>query len=437
MKRAALLVLVPAALGIMWMVLSRSSRQRPNVLLVTFDSLRADHLGAYGYERNTSPNIDGIARQAYVFTDCVSQCGSTACSLPSLHTSKFPQLDELRGSKTLAQLLRSNGYDTYAVVSHDFAESRYVGANGFIVYDEDYSKPGQATETVERVIRLLEGREQPGSPFFLWIHFREPHRPYTPQQATFELFYPPTGDPLISSFRASEFDLLPEALEYYTTTQGENVISYSRGGRTIPLTQTLLKQVTALYDANIFEVDDQFGRIVRFFKRSGLYKSTVVIIGADHADALGEQGVIGHNDLLYAILHTPLIVRTPTNRHEIIDYEAMNVDVLPTVLALVGIAVPPSTRGRNLLERAAPGYQYAAYKDDYIVKQQGFKIRVANDVIVELTNVTVDPQEQNNLLPSQPARTQILQSLYHSLGGNRGMNEEDTIKMLKSLGYIQ
>ena len=72
----------------------------PNVLLVTFDALRADHLGVYGYPHGTSPNIDALAKDARVFTDCVSQCASTVCSLPSLHTSKFPQLDASRGSRT-------------------------------------------------------------------------------------------------------------------------------------------------------------------------------------------------------------------------------------------------------------------------------------------------------------------------------------------------
>jgi len=133
-----LLILISLAAVVIYHMPYKPKQPRYNVVLVTYDALRADRLGVYGYDGGTTPNIDAFGHRSYVFKDAVSQCGSTVCSLPSILTSEFPDVDSLGYSKSLVEVLRKNGYSTFAVVSHEYARPKYYVAGGFEIFDENF-----------------------------------------------------------------------------------------------------------------------------------------------------------------------------------------------------------------------------------------------------------------------------------------------------------
>jgi arylsulfatase len=436
-KRGVAVLVLSLLIGAV-LYLAYGGQRHPNILFVTFDSLTADRLGCYGYEKKPSPNIDAVASDAYIVSDCVSQCGSTLCSLPSLHRSRFPQLDDVFTYPSMAELLKGAGYATFAVSSHDFADNEYVQDSHFDVYDDTYDKPGQKEQTVDRVFRILNQRERK-QPFFMWVHFREPHRPYTPRRETFDAFYRgPDDEPLINSFQGEEFDRLDEARAFYVEQRGEEPKGYNRGGADIQLTDSLLRQISALYDANLHEVDREFGRILTYLGREGIYEDTIVVIGSDHGEVLGENGFIGHNHLFYKALHVPLIIRVPGHQGGIVSAPAMNVDILPTLLDLIGLRTDHQFRGTSLLAQHPDRFQFAAYKDFFTLRQGSHKLTLQGDSrFAWLSDLEEDPYELENLYQLEPAIASGLQQRLQELTAGSRDFEDDTLERLRSLGYIQ
>ncbi|MCX6709984.1 MAG: sulfatase [Candidatus Woesearchaeota archaeon] len=439
-----------------------------SVILITLDSLRADHLGAYGYYRNTSPNIDNLAKESYVFLDSISQSGSTVYSLPALLTSKFPISDNITNGfilnekeVTLAEILKENGYDNYAVISHEFVSAKYGGSQGFKIFDDDYYGYGFADLTAEKAIKMLNSISE--KPFFLWIHFREPHAPYNPPEKIFGLFNNET-DSDNNTIKSGEderdyYKKKMEGLYAKNLSDKVNLTEYTLTGKRFYLNGEDIEWLTDAYDANIRFADEQVGILLNELAVLNLTDNTIVIISSDHGESLGEHSIFDHNTLNYGTIHTPLIVHIPKNLGEIKEYPVSNLDIMPTILKIIGINPPSGIRGKYLFDSNRTGYfQFAEYEDSWTIIEDGWKMN-AKDISNKDCNIKIDklfyifddPDEIFNLIAENTDRCNYLKNLGHSIKKNYSqtnytlserINEtiqnasNDTINKLKALGYV-
>ena len=290
---------------------------KPNILLVTVDTCRADRLGCYGYGLARTPAIDALAREGVRCTNAVTTAPITLVAHASIMTGLLPPAHGVRDNgaytlsndyQTLSEVLKQNGYDTAAFVSAVVLNRRYNLLQGFDTYDDDLWAEDEpklfmirdrpAPRTGERAVRWLRDHAaKSNAPFFLWVHFFDPHQPY-------ESRYP-------------DRHLLPTA-----------------------------------YDAEIAQADEGVHAIVDFLRASNTLDSTVVILTADHGESLGEHGEKTHAIFVYdATVRVPLVVRYPPLLPGGKTYggPVRCTDIYPSALAAAGIKDVPPNQGMNLV----------------------------------------------------------------------------------------
>jgi arylsulfatase A-like enzyme len=317
---------------------------RPNVLLISVDTLRRDHLGCYGYSRPTSPHIDGLAATGVLFENVTSVSSWTLPSHVSMLTGKYPAFHRVQddGVKlaeqipTLAEAFRDRGYQTLAVVSHVYVSSAFGLERGFEVFDDSMLENGKANPRAEKVVRRLSNhlenlsREQP---FFAFVHFFDPHWDYAPP--------PPFDAKFIDPNYSGDVDGSYSSLRHF------------RGlGREMPAPD--LRQVVGHYDAEIAYLDHQLGRLLAVLRENGLLKNRMIAFTGDHGEGFKEHGRLGHGWTLYEEqLGVPLIItghpslKAGTRRDDLVS----TIDVAPTLLELAGESSPASFSGLPLFER--------------------------------------------------------------------------------------
>jgi arylsulfatase A-like enzyme len=328
----------------------------PNVLVIVVDTLRADHLGCYGHDRPTSPSIDGLAASGVRFEHAYSAAPWTMPAVASMLTGLPPAahaVETLRhmlpdNATTLAERLSEHGYATAAVVSHMLVSSRYGFDQGYEVFDEreaqghdHVSTPG-VTATASALLRLLAGGERP---FFLFVHYFDPHFNYLPH---------------------AEFDFAPTSVGTLDGTQGIEELR----ARLDELTPQEFAFLTDLYDEEIRLTDDGVGVLMGQLDALGLADSTLVVLTADHGEEFGERGWLGHvNSLHDELVRVPLIVRRPGERRRnvVVPAPVSTMALAPTVLDLLGLAVrsesflaPSLRRWLEDPSADAPGPVYSA-----------------------------------------------------------------------------
>jgi arylsulfatase A-like enzyme len=308
----------------------------PNILLVTIDTLRADHLSCYGYHRKTSPNMDALAAQGVRFEHAYCTIPLTGPSHVSLFSSRYPQEHGVRingvpipkDSKWLylPQILRRFGYFNAAFVSAWPLVSHLTGfSHWFQVYDQDMKRSYQflsssrfAEDVTPRAISWLE--DQRVEPFFLWVHYFDPHAPYHLRKRF--------ADP---------------ATNGHATTPPSEVSA--------AMTDRIRR-----YDSEIGYVDHHLGLLLRALDKAGVTDSTLLVLTSDHGESLGEHDYVGHGRHLYdSILRVPLIVRYPGHIKpgKVIATPVSLLDVTPTILELSGLSqrqppIPANFVGRSL-----------------------------------------------------------------------------------------
>lgn len=423
-----------------------------NVVLVTFDAMRADRLGLYGYPKDTSPELDAFAREAYVFTDAMAQSGSTVNSLPSLFTSKFPFVDRLgnhhtirlsESETTLPEVLAAQGYATAAVIGWDFAGSEYGLGQGFQIFDEDHDTHETAARTFERSLAVIKQLEEP---FFLWIHVREPHDPYDVPDELFDAFYLP-GEGGKAGGGGPTLQTSPRSVVLYHYSIMEQVDEYTVISRKPKrYTKSMIQQLGAMYDGNIRQADTAFGGLLRFMDASELAGHTAVIVASDHGESVGEHYRFGHNELYYGIVRVPLMLRLPSRRHAVLSHPVMNVDIFPTVLGLLDIPHNGKIRGVDLFEAERGEYfQFAEYEHRRTIKQGRFKLDLEGKSAekIQLFDVVADRDESTNLAKSSRDKAAELLRLSEGLvsldtGQAAPLSDEShSLEELRALGYIE
>jgi arylsulfatase len=318
----------------------------PNILLITVDTLRADRLGAYGFKLATSPAIDRLAAQGVVFERAISGASVTAGSHASIMTSRYTREHtigfengetRLEGITTLAEIFNQAGYQTAAFVGNIIL-NRSIGLDrGFEVYDDElpdaelnrkFSFERIAEQTTERALLWLKNRDSRS--FFLWVHYQDPHGPYAPPPEYKGRFRP--------EFRPDE-----KPLPVLKKLVGMNGIpSYQEldGVRHPSIYETR-------YAEEIAYADHWIGELISHVDAIASDADTIVVLTADHGESLGEE----HRYFMHGTsttpdqAHVPLILRAPGlskgRRAEIVHH----VDIMPTILELVGFETPADTSG--------------------------------------------------------------------------------------------
>jgi len=385
----------------------------PNVVLIVVDTVRADHLGTYGYERKTDAKLQKFAEEAAVFTQAYSHAPWTKPSIASMLTSRLPRehgvgtwhsllRPEIR---TLPEVLKEAGYRTEAYVSHHALNPQTTNLDrGFDVYDisayegTDPHKAVNAHKVTDLGIASLENQSME-SPFFLWLHYFDPHN-------------------------------------YY-----QNHEEFPFGKRKMDR-----------YDAEIAYTDKQIGRFLKYVEHSGRDEDTIVIITADHGEAFKEHGITLHTtDLHNELIRVPLLIRVPGLRPTRDDHSVGLLSLTPTILSLLGLPKQPDFAGRAIdvsfwrklsLDKDRRVFSSTTYEAD-----KRSAVRGDRKVIRDLENDTwlyydlgADPLEQNPL-PTDETVSGLKKQLIDEIGNTPQKAEElpmddEQRKILEELGYV-
>ncbi|MFQ5352163.1 MAG: sulfatase, partial [Candidatus Binatia bacterium] len=339
-----LALLLVAALAALF---TSGSDDRPSLLLVSIDTLRADRLSVYGFERPTTPRLEEFASSAIVYERAFAPAPFTMPSVASLLTGCYPDrlglVTHSRSSRlspdfpVLAELADGAGYQTAAVVANPWLANHRTGfSRGFDIYSTGRDNPPgsrfNATEVTNAAIEALPF-EASGPPFVLWVHYIDTHMPYRPEPAYLRrLGYETADSAIVEDFVLRRRQ--PQEIYF-------GIASYDR--RTVEATRNL-------YDAAILYVDQEVGRLLDVLDRRGLSSSTIVAIVSDHGESLGDHGLFfAHDFTLYdELLRVPLLLRLPSAPSGRVRQEVMITDLLPTLCEHMKLACQHQMDGRVL-----------------------------------------------------------------------------------------
>jgi arylsulfatase A-like enzyme len=432
---------------------NKFTNARNNIILITIDTLRADHLGCYEHQEVETPNIDKLAKEGALFYNTISVADITCPSHTSILTGLYPYKHKVRDNAnfylddrftTLTEILKDNGYTTAAFPSAYVLHSKYGLNQGFDYYDDKYMEQKEANQDPERTFKghkiykyqryadevtlqllkwLVSNKDKK---FFTWIHYFDPHAPYIP---------PP---------------------KYRKDNAGE-------------------KQ---LYYGEINFVDECIGYIFKYINSNQADNNTLIVITADHGEAFGENNIWGHNTVIYdPLIKVPLIFYLPSKvqKAQKIENQVRIVDIMPTILDLAGIKYSLDIDGKSLMPLITNDGHYPdvpAFSENvalYIRKHEKygdkggefeiFSIRTnlwkilkyinpqKNEVKTELYNISKDPGESHNIAGKSKELSQtnfLMEELDIFINHSETIDKRATKpvsgeakKALKALGYLQ
>jgi len=415
-------------------VVRKPGVNKPNVILITIDTLRADHVGCYGARDVKTPTLDGLARDGVVFERAISQVPLTWPSHAVILTGTYPfqnGVQDFTGQplgkqfRSVAQAFQKAGYSTGAVVSAFVLDRSWGLARGFDFYDDAFSAKTfqiketglvdrRAGESVAHAVAWLNKTSTLKQPFFLWLHLYDPHSPYDPPE--------------------------PFRTEYSTH----------------------------LYDGEIAYADHELGSLIAWLKQNHLYDSSLIVMLSDHGESLGEHGEDEHGFFVYnATVHVPLIVKPPAGsgipagrRSEPVETAAVG----PTLLQMAGVEDPierqfqsPSLlagklemkrdekRADNNPAYSETFYPFSSFGWSPLHALETGRFHFIQAPKPELYDLSSDPGETRNIAGDQPATVAVLREKLQTLlarnpfrgqEGNAGNLSPEAQDKLRALGYF-
>ena len=402
---------------------SSTSSARTNVILITIDTLRADHVGCYGAAAIKTPTLDGIARDGILFEHAISQVPLTWPSHAVILTGTYPfqnGVQDFTGQpldpkfRSVAQAFRQRGYLTGAVVSAFVLDRTWGLARGFDFYDDAFSPEAFATkdsglvdrraaQSVDRAIAWLKKAQN--RPFFFWLHLYDPHSPYDAPE--------------------------PFGTEYKSHP----------------------------YDGEIAYADHELGRLIAWLKNAKLYDRSAIVVLSDHGESLGEHGESEHGFFIYnSTVHIPLIAKPPARQGFQASRFSSPVETTAVASTLLQLAGLPSTSEKQFhsgldLKPSSPSddpaysetfYPFSSFGWNPLHALQTSRYHFIEAPSPELYDLTVDPQERNNIVSQQAATVSVLkdklqkllaQNPFRSTGAASGVSP-DAQEKLQALGYV-
>jgi len=407
----------------------KNAVEKPNVILFTLDTTRADHLACYGYPDVRTPHLDSLARRGVLFEQAATTSPLTLPAHCSILTGMYPTYHGVRingntalndQQTTIAEVFSSQGYQCGAFIAAFVLDGRWGLKQGFQHYDDQFDlkkykhldlgaiqRPGN--EVVDSALNWLE--EQKSAPFFAWIHLYDPHTPYEPPE------------PYLSEYG-------PRGL-------------------------------AGLYDGEIAFMDEQIGRCVEWLNNNGLDKKTILVLVGDHGEGLGSHGEGTHGYYIYDYaVHVPLIIVTPFKDLQGIRVpsQVTVVDVFPTLLETAGVLHSAETQGQSLLpmmfqpqekverfaymESMSPNLQFG-WSSIHSLRTTQYKF--IDSPKMELYDLVQDPDEQNNLIQKKPSIAREMKNNLDRLIEETSEGapapqaadlDKETLEKLSALGYI-
>jgi arylsulfatase A-like enzyme len=453
---------------------------RPNVLLVVVDTLRADHLGCYGYYRPTSPVLDAFAAAGLLFERAYAQSSWTKPSTASLLTSRLPSQHGAvlessvlpEAEATLAEVLAGAGYRTLAASGNPWITPEYGFGQGVdrfvVVYDERFVRVTLAMAILRRASLALDGTlrlynrvkyrvlgelsttardvrvvdaalawlaEPHDGPVFAYLHLMSPHHPYDPP-APFDRFVPDRSHPPVRNHPRKSYD------------------PFERGE---PLGAAALADMLARYDGDVLHADAEIGRLLAGLDRLGLGSRTLVVVTADHGEEFFDHENWGHGQSVYdELVRVPLLVRWPGHvpAGGRVAFPVRHLDVLPSILAAAGLPPAPAAAGRDVLGAAGgePGPEapaelvYRTGTARMLVSARGERkvvdLRRGAERRTLQFDLTVDPRERRPIELDLEGRALVrrLEALVAAAEAGRTLPvrttpDPETAERLRALGY--
>ncbi len=400
---------------------SGSAMKPTNIVLITLDTVRADHLHCYGYAKIKTPNIDALAKSGVLFEKAVAQAPLTLPSHASMFTGTNPNVHHVRdtggfilqpSSATMATIVRKHGWNTAAFIGAVVFKRAFGFDQGFSEYDD--RMPGgsggeapmrNAGVTVDHALTWLNAQsDQPAKPFFVWLHFYDAHQPYIPPPAEFMRQYP--GD---------------------------------------------------TYDAEIAYMDQQLGRFLSAVRKKSPAQNTLLVVLSDHGESLGDHGEYQHGIFLYdSTLRIAWLMAGPGIPAGVrVLQQARTIDLLPTVLDLLGSHASSVVQGTSLV----PAFTGKPVATEYSYEETMYPKFIMNWAALrgihadawmyvrapkpELYDLKTDPAELHNIIDAHPKEYRELDAQLKLLIGNNGTEkvvsqqmDEQTMAKLRSLGYL-
>jgi arylsulfatase A-like enzyme/Tfp pilus assembly protein PilF len=408
---------------------SKVGVEKPNVILITMDTTRADHIACYGYPDVKTPNLDSLAGRGVLFEQAATSSPLTLPAHCSIMTGMYPTYHGVRVNgntalneeqTTIAEVLSVQGYRCGAFIGAFVLDGRWGLEQGFQQYDDQFDlqkykhidlgavqRPGN--EVMDRALAWLDGEK--ADPFFAWIHLYDPHAPYEPPEPYFS--------------------------------------EYSRRG------------LVGQYDGEIAFMDEQIGRCVAWLERNGLSQNTVLVLIGDHGEGLGSHGEGTHGYFIYDYAaHVPFIIAAPLQGlgGVRVPSQVRGVDVFPTILGLVGIEGRAGVHGRSVIplmfkpktrdeapaygESMAPNIQFGWSPLQFL---RTTRYKYIDAPKSELYDITQDADEQTNLYGDRPEIARRMKAELDRLMAetSRGAPapqaanlDKETVERLAALGYI-
>jgi arylsulfatase A-like enzyme len=400
-----------------------------NVILISIDTFRGDHLTCTGYNKyevDITKNICDFSKRGVLFTHAIAQASMTQPSHASILTGailshnqafRFRNQSISKDYPTLAEVLKKNGYNTGAFTG----AGQMAKANGFDRGFDFYQ--GYKNDTfAEQAERGLSWLKNTTGKKFLFLHTYEIHRPYTPQ-----------------------ISYVKELKENYTGTLGINItIEFvdAVNNETINITPEDIEHIMAMYDAQILSVDHSLGNFIEQLNELNILNNTILIITSDHGEEFGEHGKVGvHGHTIYnELTHVPLIVYAPGLRPEVSDKLVQSIDIMPTILGMLNIKIPPTVDGHSLALGDTHAISELDQKEEtpYAVQSVEWKYYWNNSksMVFDLQN------DSNELKPLkkidiQAEYEQIYRSVMNKSTGNitTGAAMPEVREQLRALGY--
>lgn len=408
----------------------------PNVVVITVDTLRADHMGVYGFAHNTTPHLDQLAATSLLFEDAICEQPQTGPSLMAMFSSRLPRVTgAIRNgvplpptTPTAAMVFQDAGYDTAAIVSNWNLKVKLSGLDrGFAHYDADFGKRWWGRErhemtadvVTDRALAWLEARDAK-KPFFFWVHYMDPHAPYKNKRGFAEQLH------------------------------GGNRVKKQR-----------IDPPEARYQTEIAFADQQIARLLAALPKEDTY----ILFTADHGESLGNHNYWGHTRYIYQnSMHIPLFIAGPGIEAARSNAPVRGIDIAPTLLGLAGLSPLPTMTGMDLLQqqpapdtaRVVETYGGSVPKGEHVrealatrpprrqaIIQDGWKFIRNEEGSRELYHLSEDPAEEQNLIESQVERAEALEVLLEKWHQETPRNQasandlsEEDLRMLEAQGYL-
>jgi len=441
----------------------------PNIVLITVDCLRADHVGCYGYQDAATPRLDQLAAEGTLFLQAIAQGPGTTFAFPAIMSSIYPSM--LGGSEiltashpVLAERLQEAGYATAAFVSNPYLTASFGYQRGFVVFDECYSPKVTARRLRNAVNRILaplgisiqcppypsaaqmtaracEWLARTSAPFFLWVHYMDTHWPYNLRRCMVTV----------------PWDKSTRVLAGQTADRLRNAPASA--------TQEEIIALKAAYDSGIRYVDHRIGQLLDMLKVHGLVDETWVVVTADHGEEFGDHGGFFHTRKLYdELIRVPLIVRFPKciAMPRRVRQQVRHIDIAPTFLDVLGLPADERSVGSSLLPllkrtdlAGLPAVSEVPAPEHWrlSLRQEAWKLILdlhpeSLDVLkAELYHLQADPHEQRDLAPKEEQVVIDMQARLLETAvtireqvdkevARRDELDEEVVERLKALGYI-